>query len=68
MDAKEVLKKMNENYFSVAAIRRCRKDENYEVGDICRNSFDCFCDTVKYEQIVNRTKMVLKIPVFRIFR
>ena len=40
MDAKEVLKKMNENYFSVAAIRRCRKDENYEVGDICRNSFD----------------------------
>ena len=31
---------MNENYFSVAAIRRCRKDENYEVGDICRNSFD----------------------------
>lgn len=40
MDAKEVLKKMNENYFSVATIRRCRKDENYEVGDICRNSFD----------------------------
>lgn len=40
MDAKEILKKMNENYFSIAAIRRCKKDENYEVGDICRNSFD----------------------------
>lgn len=40
MDAKEVLKKMNESYFSTAAIRRCRKDENYKVGDICRNSFD----------------------------
>lgn len=40
MDAKEILKKMNENYFAIAAIRRCRKDEDYEVGDICRNSFD----------------------------
>ena len=35
----EILKVVNENY-SVVAIRHLAEDEDYKVGDICRNSYD----------------------------
>lgn len=34
----EIIEKI-ENY-AVVAIRHCCKDENYEVGDFCRNSYE----------------------------
>lgn len=39
-DVKEILKKVNEEGYGVVAIRHCAEDEEYNVGDICRNSFD----------------------------
>lgn len=39
-DVKEILKKVNDEGYGVVAIRHCAEDEEYNVGDICRNSFD----------------------------
>lgn len=36
----EILKVVNDNYYRVVAIRHCSEDEDYKVGDICRNSYD----------------------------
>ena len=36
----EILKVVNDNYYGVVAIRHCSEDEDYKVGDICRNSYD----------------------------
>lgn len=40
MTAKELLKKVNEERYSVVAIRHLSDDENYNIGDICRNSYN----------------------------
>ena len=40
MNVQEILNKVNEEGYSVVAIRHCAEDEDYEVGDICRNSYD----------------------------
>lgn len=39
-DVKEILKKVNEEGYGVIAIRHLAEDEQYEVGEMCRNSFD----------------------------
>ena len=40
MTVQDLLKKIKEERYSVVAIRRLCKDEEYSAGDICRNSFD----------------------------
>ena len=40
MTAQELLKKVNEEGYSVVAIRHLSDDENYSIGDICRNSYN----------------------------
>ena len=40
MNVQETLNKVNEEGYSVVAIRHCAEDEDYTVGDICRNSYD----------------------------
>lgn len=40
MNVQEILNKVNEEGYSVVAIRHCTEDEDYTVGDICRNSYD----------------------------
>lgn len=40
MTVQDLLKKIKEERYSVVAIRHLCKDEEYSVGDICRNSFD----------------------------
>lgn len=40
MNVQEILNKVNEEGYSVVAIRHCAEDEDYAVGDICRNSYD----------------------------
>lgn len=40
MNVAEILKKVNDEGYGVVAIRHCAEDEEYKVGDICRNSFD----------------------------
>lgn len=40
MNVAEILKKVNDEGYGVVAIRHCAEDERYEVGDMCRNSFD----------------------------
>lgn len=40
MTAQELLKKVNEEGYSVVAIRHLSDDENYRIGDICRNSYN----------------------------
>lgn len=40
MNVQEILNKVNEEGYSVVAIRHCAEDEDYTVGDICRNSYD----------------------------
>ena len=40
MDVQEILNKVNEEGYSVVAIRHCAEDEDYAVSDICRNSYD----------------------------
>lgn len=39
-NVKDILRKVNEEGFSVVAIRHLAYDEDYQVGDFCRNSFD----------------------------
>lgn len=39
-DVEQILKVFNNEGYCVLAIRYCADDENYKVGDICRNSFD----------------------------
>lgn len=36
----EILKTVNDNYYGVVAIRHCAEDEDYKVGDCCRDSYD----------------------------
>lgn len=40
LNVEEILKKVNDEGYEVVAIRHCTEDEEYDVGDICRNSFD----------------------------
>lgn len=40
LNVMEILKKMNYEGYGVIAIRHCAEDETYNVGDVCRNSFD----------------------------
>lgn len=40
MTVQDLLKKIKEERYSVVAIRHLCEDEEYSVGDICRNSFD----------------------------
>lgn len=40
LNVAEILKKVNDEGYEVVAIRHCAEDEEYNVGDICRNSFD----------------------------
>lgn len=40
MDLQKIFDKIKEEKYSVVAIRRCCKDEKYNVGDICRNSYE----------------------------
>ena len=40
LNVQEILNKVNEEGYSVVAIRHCAEDEDYTVGDICRNSYD----------------------------
>ena len=40
MTVQDLLRKITEEGYSVVAIRHLNKDENYSVGDICRDSFD----------------------------
>lgn len=40
LNVEEILKKVNDEGYGVVAIRHCAEDEEYNVGDICRNSFD----------------------------
>lgn len=40
MDLQKLLNKIKEEKYSVVAIRRCCKDENYNIGDICRSSYE----------------------------
>lgn len=39
MTVQDLLKKIKEERYSVVAIRHLCEDEDYRVGDICRNSF-----------------------------
>lgn len=39
-DVVSVLEKVNQEKFNIIAIRHLSPDEEYEIGDICRNSFD----------------------------
>ena len=39
MTVQDLLRKINEKRYSVVAIRHLCEDEDYCVGDICRNSF-----------------------------
>lgn len=39
-DVNAILKKVNQEKFSIIAIRHLSPDEKYEIGDICRNSYD----------------------------
>ena len=39
-DAKDILGKINKEGYGVVAIRHLAEDENYTVGDMCRNSYD----------------------------
>lgn len=36
----EILRKVNEEGYTTIAIRHLAEDEDYQVGDMCRNSFD----------------------------
>lgn len=40
LNIKEILQKVNENGYGVVAIRHLSDDEEYRVGDTCRNSYD----------------------------
>lgn len=40
MDLQKLLDKIKKEKYSIIAIRRCSPDERYEVGDICRNSYE----------------------------
>lgn len=40
LNVQEILNKVNKEGYSVVAIRHCAEDEDYTVGDICRNSYD----------------------------
>ena len=40
LNVAEILKKVNNEGYGVVAIRHCAEDEEYNVGDVCRNSFD----------------------------
>lgn len=40
MTVQDLLRKITEEGYSVVAIRRLSEDEDYSVGDICRDSFD----------------------------
>lgn len=39
-DVNTILEKVNQENFSIIAIRYISSDEEYEIGDICRNSYD----------------------------
>lgn len=40
MNVNEILRKVNEEGYEVVAIRHLAEDEDYQIGDICRNSYD----------------------------
>lgn len=40
MTVQDLLKKIKEEKYSVVAIRHLCEDEEYSVGDLCRNSYD----------------------------
>lgn len=40
LNVMEILKKMNDEGYGVIAIRHCAENETYNVGDVCRNSFE----------------------------
>lgn len=40
MNVEKILETIKENDYSVVAIRHCCPDEEYKIGDICRNSFE----------------------------
>ena len=40
LNVAEILNKVNDEGYGVVAIRHCTEDEEYNVGDVCRNSFD----------------------------
>lgn len=40
LNVQEILNKVNKEGYSVVAIRHCAEDEDYAVGDVCRNSYD----------------------------
>ena len=40
MDLQKIFDKIKEEKYSIVAIRRCCKDEKYNIGDICRNSYE----------------------------
>lgn len=40
MNVKEILRKVCEKGYSVVAIRHMSNDENYNIGDMCRNSYE----------------------------
>lgn len=39
-DVNTILQKVNQENYSIVAIRHLSEDENYEIGNMCRNSFD----------------------------
>lgn len=39
-DVKNILNKMKDEHYNVIAIRHLSDDENYNIGDICRNSYE----------------------------
>ena len=40
MNVEKILETIKENDYSMVAIRHCCPDEEYKIGDICRNSFE----------------------------
>ena len=50
MTAKELLKTLKDGRYNVVAIRHTCADEKYDIGDICRNSYeyDFECDLSTY--------------------
>lgn len=56
LNVQEILNKVNKEGYSVVAIRHCAEDEDYTVGDICRNSYDwnyeLDCSTYETEEPV----------------
>ena len=40
MNIEKLLDDIKNNKYSVLALRHCCKDEHYEIGDFCRNSYE----------------------------